>query len=116
MVSALASSSVRLPRNVSVKVLVSDWDLLRGKEKSSLVDYFLILDHICVLSAGPPPPTRRGLTSAVVTVSAPQARRRQGWDQAGRPGWVRWWLTGLAEVNPGLTGRERRKQSGVPLQ
>lgn len=31
MVSALASSSVRFPRSVSVKVLVSDCDLLRGK-------------------------------------------------------------------------------------
>lgn len=30
MVSALASSSVRFPRNVSVKVLVSDWDLLHN--------------------------------------------------------------------------------------
>lgn len=32
MVSALASSSVTFPRRVSVKVLVSDWDLLHGKE------------------------------------------------------------------------------------
>lgn len=31
MVSALASSSVRFPRSVSVKVLVSDCDLLCGK-------------------------------------------------------------------------------------
>lgn len=40
MVSALASSSVRLPRNVSVKVLVSDCDLLRrpqGKGQRSEV-------------------------------------------------------------------------------
>lgn len=37
MVSALASSSFRLPRNVSVKVLVSDWDLLCGKQKSRLI-------------------------------------------------------------------------------
>lgn len=37
MVSALASSSVTLPRNVSVKVLVSDWDLLCGKSNSDLV-------------------------------------------------------------------------------
>lgn len=40
MVSALASSSVRLPRSVSVKVLVSDWDLLRSKGNSKLVYYF----------------------------------------------------------------------------
>lgn len=41
MVSALASSSVTLPLNVSVKVLVSDWDLLCGthKYRSSLVFY-----------------------------------------------------------------------------
>lgn len=39
MVSALASSSVRLPRSVSVKVLVSDWDLLCSTQKSSLVYY-----------------------------------------------------------------------------
>lgn len=69
------------------------------------------MDHIGVLSVGP----QCALTSAVVTVSGLRARRWQGWDQAGRPGWVRWWLNGLAEVNPGQTGMERRKQSGVPL-
>lgn len=39
MVSALASSSVAFPLSVSVKVLVNDWDLLRGthKYRSSLV-------------------------------------------------------------------------------
>lgn len=36
MVSALASSSVTFPRNVSVKVLVSDWDLLCSEENSLL--------------------------------------------------------------------------------
>lgn len=56
------------------------------------------------------------LTLAAVTVSELQVRRWQGWARAGRPDWVRWRLTGLAAVNPGLTGRERRKQSGVPLQ
>lgn len=39
MVSALASSSVTFPRNVSVKVLVSDWDLLHSKENSDATDY-----------------------------------------------------------------------------
>lgn len=34
MVSALASSSVGFPRKVSVKVLVSDWDLLPSKQRS----------------------------------------------------------------------------------
>ncbi len=57
-----------------------------------------------------------GLTSVGVTVSELQAQRKQGWDQAGRPDWERWWLSGLAEVNPELTGRERRKLSGVLLQ
>lgn len=37
MVSALASSSVTFPRNVSVKVLVSDWDLLCSGENSRLI-------------------------------------------------------------------------------
>lgn len=36
MVSALASSSVTFPRSVSVNVLVSDCDLLRGKERTIL--------------------------------------------------------------------------------
>lgn len=86
MVSALASSSVRLPRNVSVKVLVSDWDLLRGKEKSSLVDYFLILDHICVLSAGPPPPH-----PAWTYFSCGDCFGAPGPEEAGMgPGWKAW--------------------------
>lgn len=33
MVSALASSSVKLPRNVSVKLFVSDCDLLRDEDE-----------------------------------------------------------------------------------
>lgn len=37
MVSALASSSVTFSRNVSVKVLVSDWDLLCSRENSHLI-------------------------------------------------------------------------------
>lgn len=40
MVSALASSSVRFPRSVSVKVLVSDCDLLRGKVTKDLISLF----------------------------------------------------------------------------
>lgn len=38
MVSALASSSVTFPRSVSVKVLVSDWDLLCSKENSRVTN------------------------------------------------------------------------------
>lgn len=56
------------------------------------------------------------LTSAEVTVSALQAQRRQGWARAGRPGWERWWLSGLSEVNHEPTGMVRRRQSGVPLR
>lgn len=41
MVSALASSSVTFPRSVSVKVLVSDWDLLCSKENSRVTNYCL---------------------------------------------------------------------------
>lgn len=36
MVSALASSSVKLPRNVSVKLFVSDCDLLRNEDEDGL--------------------------------------------------------------------------------
>lgn len=40
MVSALASSSVRFPLSVSVKVLVSDCDLLRDKVAQDFILIF----------------------------------------------------------------------------
>lgn len=47
MVSALASSSVTFPRSVSVKVLVSDCDLLQGKE-----DKLHVILHLVIFSLG----------------------------------------------------------------
>lgn len=56
------------------------------------------------------------LTSAVATVSELQAQRRRGWDRAGTPDWARWWPSELAVENPELTGMERQKRIGDPLQ
>ena len=110
MVSALASSSVGFPRNVSVKVLVRDWDLLcRGEvtEEPVKLKYTMTGAH--------EPGRRIVLTSAEGTVSGLRARRRRGGGRAGRPGWERWRRTGLSEVTPAPTGMERRRQSGVLL-
>lgn len=108
MVSALASSSVKLPRNVSVKLFVSDCDLLCDEEEhrfSSGEEGYVSLTEL-----------QRGLTSAVGTVSERPVQRRRGWGRAGRPGWETWWLSGLSEATPGPTEMERQRQTDVPLQ
>lgn len=47
MVSALASSSVTFPRSVSVKVLVSDCDLLQGKEEKLHMTLQFVVFSLC---------------------------------------------------------------------
>lgn len=117
MVSALASSSVALPRRVSDKVLVNDCDLLcKGQEpqeqerwySSGLLEtHILLFIYFCSYFS---------LTWAVATVWVLRAQRTRGWGRAERPGWGKWRLSELAEGNPGLTVMERLRWSVVPLR
>lgn len=59
---------------------------------------------------------RYGPTLAGGTVSDLLDQRRQGWVQAGRPGWEKWWLSEPSEVSPELTAMETQNQSGDLLQ